>query len=188
MGIVNYTNIFCPSKLLIMQGQMYSGEVNQFARIKIEKCHSRPDCKSDKEIEEVLKGGRLFFFLRKNDVINHSTGQEYEQSFSLLNYYLVNTLYQKNQIFIQKEQQVIRPDYIRRFSIKTRMTQLLQGRNLDVQMTFGGKELSLIQIQLYEDLSQKEFTYKTLVILVSEWGALWGVAYASLAFIFIAYH
>ncbi len=55
-------------------------------------------------------------------------------------------------------------------------------------MTPGGKELSLIQLSLDEDLSQKEYFYKTLILLIGEWGALWGVVYAVLAFGFIAYH
>lgn len=57
---------------------MYTADVQKSARIKIEICHDRPGyCKNISEINRIIKGGRLFFFIRKNNVVDHTTGDVY---------------------------------------------------------------------------------------------------------------
>lgn len=111
-----YKELQCsdPNKNLTMMGLLYSSNTTTNPKIGISLCikNSSQDCVTNLDMQSMMAKGRVFLFiertLSKYDEIKNS-------NFLLYNFFLVPNVYNRINIQMQVNREIIKPDYLTRW-------------------------------------------------------------------------
>ncbi|EGR29651.1 hypothetical protein IMG5_151530 [Ichthyophthirius multifiliis] len=192
--------ILCPDitkdNPIIMQGILYSSDIYQYPGITLFTCYGLQDCKSSEQIAKIFAGGRFFFYMQKPNSVNYATGEQIKNNksqFYIYQYFIIQGFYNRNEIVMQYQQNIKKPDFATQFKENiTNDQQLVNQFSYMSNVVPNGKEsvsyAFQVWIRLSDNILVNQITYKTSFDIISGIGALFSVLFTAFSIYFLNYN
>jgi hypothetical protein len=171
--------MLCPAKDLIMQGELYESEKFIYPRFTVVLCENKTTqkCADRDKINYLFQTGRIFLYIETKGKENFATGVSQTDSFQLLYYTLIPGDFLQNEIIIKATQAVTYPDYLTSFHQQV-YNYLDVNREIFYFSRLKNQSIvSQVTMRIDSTIDVSEFRYMDIMMLVSKWGALFGVLF-----------
>ncbi|CAD8145771.1 unnamed protein product [Paramecium octaurelia] len=196
----------CPQVQLNLSGQLYRSEEFIYPRIQIDYCpylhpEKKLQCETEKQIRKVVAGGRLFLYIKNQAPDVNFVGKKTEGlKYQVFQYFLVPGLYNRAEIVLQKQLVSRTGDYLTQFQTKhedyllvnrqylyvTNVTQNDDGRAVTESLSiYKGYQIFL---RLDQEVRIIQVVKDTIIDVVAQWGAFYGVLVGAFALYFLKYN
>jgi len=184
---MNFTSFICPSSLGKLEGNLFTSDEFKYVRIDVFTCDTGKGsagiaCKSQSEIQSMLKAGRFFLFIEQDSTFYDSPVSAFKSLF----YYSAFDKLQRYEIYLQNEQVSTEPDFFFRFHHKEKEALFYSKEKTYVGELLPGQENVLLTIWLRlseESIISTQAPLNTFE-LMEGWGALGHLVFVIFAIYF----
>ncbi|CAD8074921.1 unnamed protein product [Paramecium sonneborni] len=193
----------CPMVPLNLSGQLYQSQEFIYPRIQIDYCpykDPKKNCSTEEDIKKVTAGGRLFLYIKSQAPdVNFVTGKETNAlTYQVFQYFLTPGLYNRAEIVLQKQSVSMTGDYLTQFKTKHEQflivnRQYLYVTNVTYNDMITQRDSAIYKgFQIYLRLDQEvkivQVVKDTIINVVAQWGAFYGVLVGAFALYFLKYN
>ncbi len=149
-------------------------------------------CRGEQELYNMTSGGRVFLFVRKNATVNYATNNQQEKGidFDYYNFFLMPYVYNRINLQSGISQTLVYPDFFFSFRQQTHQDFNIQGyetapSNVSV---FNRSSLLSVNFILNPNIEHVEVVFPTLMDVMGQVGAFWGVLCTMFGLCFLYYN